>query len=48
MLGEMLNRGNCCIAPVKFTAKREVGSTFYPVLVKDIDDNVDSAGEGLT
>ena len=48
MLGEMLNRGNCCIAPVKFTAKREVGSTFYPVLVSDIDDNADSAGEGLT
>ena len=48
MLGEMLNRGNCCIAPVKFTAKREVGSTFYPVLVSDIDDNADSAGEALT
>lgn len=48
MLGEMLNRGNCCIAPVKFTAKREVGSTFYPVLVSNIDDNADSAGEGLT
>lgn len=48
MLGEMLNRGNCCIAPVKFTAKREVGSTFYPVLVSDIDDNPDSAGEGIT
>lgn len=48
MLGEMLDRGNCCIAPVKFTAKNEVGLLYYPVLISDIDDNLDSAGEGIT
>ena len=47
-LGELLNYGNCCIAPVKFTAKYEVGVLYYPVLVSDTDDNLDSFGTGLT
>ena len=47
-LGELLNYGNCCVAPVKFTAKYEVGVLYYPVLISDTDDNLDSFGTGLT